>query len=153
MKRLLVILLSVSLALAAAAKRQKTGPGRLTRQAVEQPAPEVLYDTIRPGAVRCSGYDKPNSATRETFFVTNLDSIDIAGVAVEFDYFDAQDRQLHRAAHTVIIDIPAGQTRSVSVPAWDRNHAFHYYLSGAPARRRSAPFKVKSTVSYVLRRR
>lgn len=149
MKRLIFIAVAVLVAFPAVAKRQKTGPARLTRQSVE----EQLYDTIRPGAIRCSGYDKPNAATRETFFVTNLDSVGIAGVALEFEYFDSGDRQLHRAAHTVMADIPAGETRAVSVPSWDRNNAFHYYLSQAPARRRSTPYKVRSKVEYVLRRR
>lgn len=151
MKRLIFILLAVAVALSAGAKRQKTGPTKLARNANAGYA--VTYDTIRPGAVRCSGYDKPNSAVRETFFVTNLDSVDIAGLGLEMEYFDVQDRQLHQASLSIMVNIPAGQTRSVSIPSWDRSHAFHYYLSNPPQRRRSTPYKVKSRVNYVLRSR
>lgn len=152
MKRLIFIAVAVLVSLPAVARRHKTGPAKLTRQ-LDADSAEQLYDTIRPAHIRCSGYDKPNSATRETFFVTNLDSVDIAGVGLEFEYFDTNDRQLHRAAHSVMTEIPAGETRVVSVPSWDRNNSFHYYLSQSPARRRSTPYKVKSRVDYVLRRR
>lgn len=153
MKRTLLIALSALLCLYAGAKRQKSGPTKLVRSEVVAPAPEELFDTVRPGAVRCSGYEKPNQSVRETFFVTNLDSIDIAGIGLEFEYFDIEGRQLHRAIHSLKIDVPAGETRAVSVSSWDRNNAFHYYRSAAPKRRRSSPYKVKSKVLYVLRRR
>lgn len=151
MKRLMFILLATLVVFSAGAKRQKTGPGKLAREQSAEPV--IVYDTIRPGMVRCSGYDKPNSATRETFFITNLDSVDIAGVGLVFEYSDTQGRQLHRVAHTILADIPAGQTRSLSVPSWDRNNAFHYFRSNAPQRRRSTPYQVTSRVDYVLRRR
>lgn len=110
-----------------------------------------VYDTIRPAMVRFSGYEKPNTALRETFLVTNLDSLDLNGIAVELEYLDMESRQLHRAAHTIKVNIPGGETRMVNVPAWDRNHSFHYFRSPAPQRRQSTPYKVRSNALYVLR--
>lgn len=117
----------------------------------KSPPPVELYDTVREASLRFSGYEKPNSALRETFLVTNLDSLDINGLAVEFEYFDMAGRQLHRASHRLIADVPAGETRMLSVPTWDRNHTFHYFRSPAPLRRQSTPYKVKSKALYTLR--
>lgn len=143
MKRfVLVPVLLLTLALPVAAKLP-----RLKKTAV----PVEIYDTVRAPQLRFSGYDKPNAASRETFLVTNLDSLEINGLAVEFVYFDMEGRQLHRASHRLITDIPAGETRMLSVPSWDRNHAFHYFRSPAPKRRSSTPYRVKSDASYVLR--
>lgn len=154
MKKLLTLLLLVLTLLSAAAKKQSVGPSRLKKDAPATDA--IAYDTIVPaeGEIRCSGYDKPNRATRETMFLTNLlsDSIDIDAVNLTLDYFDLNDRQLHSATHTIFVHLPAGQTRSVSVPSWDRNNAFHYHLSPAPQRRPSSPYTVRSRLNFLLRR-
>lgn len=135
------------------AKKQTSGPSRLKKPA----RTEAMFDTIRPaeGQIRCAGYDKPNRATRETFFLTNAmaDSMAIDGVSLTFDYFDMSGRPLHRTTRTVSVHLGAGETLNVGVSSWDRNNAFHYYLSPAPQRRASTPYKVVSTVNYVLRLR
>lgn len=143
MKRLVLLPVLLALALPAAAKLP-----RLKKIATP---PVEIYDTVRQPQLRFSGYDKPNAALRETFLVTNLDSLDIDGLAVELEYFDMEGRQLHRALHRLTINIPAGETRMVNVPTWDRNHAFHYFRSPAPKRKPSTPYRVKSSASYVLR--
>lgn len=153
MIRLTVVIVAGVLALGVSARKQTVGPVRLTRPVVV----EARYDTIVPadGAIKCAGYDKPNRATRETFFITNSmpDSLAVDAVCLTLDYFDSDGRQLHSATHTVSVNIPAGETRNVSVPSWDRNNSFHYYLSPAPARRASTPYSVRSRIAYVLRRR
>lgn len=150
MKRLLLILIALLTLVSLSARRQRTGPSRLI-----PPPAESVYDTIAApeGSLRFSGYDKPNSATRETFFVTNLteDSIPIEGFIVELEYSDMRGRRLHCATHCVMVSLSAGETQMVSVPAWDRNHAFHYYRSPAPVRRPSTPYRVSSrAVSLVV---
>lgn len=150
-RQLFLLIMAAVAAMPLAARRTKSGPGRLHREV----AVEAVYDTIVPaaGLIRCSGYDKPNRATRETFFLTNTDSLDVDAVNLTLDYFDSKGRQLHSATHTVRLTIPAGATRSVSVRSWDRNNAFHYVRSGAPKRRASTPFSVKARVNYILRLR
>jgi len=151
MKNLLLLILVLIIAFGAAAKKQTVGPRRLKKT----PVAEVLYDTIRPteGAIRCSGYDKPNRSTRETFFLTNTSPDTICGINLTFSYFDLKGRQLHSATHTVWILLPAGETRAVAVPSWDRNNAFHYELSPAPKRRASTPYRVSSRINYLLTER
>ncbi len=150
MKRLSSFLIVLLIVAGMSAKRQRTGPARLV--SVEEPA--QAPDTIVPpdSTLIFSGYDKPNSASRETFFVTNQmpDSATVLELNVTLSYFDMQGRMLHRAAHSVKAVIPPGQTRNVSVPAWDRNHAFHYYKSNPPSRRPSTPFRVSSCLNYVI---
>lgn len=146
MKRLLPIILILMLgALPLAARRQRTGPARIVP---EREAAVELPDTIAVDSlsVRLSGYDKPNAATTETFFCTNLlpDSLTLSGVVVTFEYLDMAGRQLHQETHTIRCDIPPGATRRLSVPSWDRNHAFHYFRSPAPLRRQSTRYKVRS---------
>lgn len=153
MNRILPLLICLLAVLPLAARKQSVGPAKLRKTS----APEALYDTIYPteGEIRCAGYDKPNRATRETFFLTNntADSIDADAICITFEYLDLKNRQLHSVTHTVIIDLPHAQTRNVSIPSWDRNNAFHYELSTAPARRASTPYRVRSRVNYLLRRR
>jgi len=150
MKRLSFLFIILLVGAGMSAKRQRTGPARLV--SVEEPA--AIPDTIIPAdsTLIFSGYDKPNSASRETFFVTNQmpDSVTVLELNVTLTYFDMQGRMLHRAAHSVKTVIPPGQTRNVSVPTWDRNRAFHYYKSTPPSRRPSTPFRVSSFLNYVI---
>lgn len=153
MRRLLLLLVLAAVAVAyCPARKVKSGPSRLRRPAA---AVEQLFDTIVPprGLIACSGYDKPNGATRETFFLTNNDSVDAEAVNLTLAYYDMKGRQLHSATHTVRTTIPAGATRNVGVGSWDRNNSFHYFRSPAPKRRASTPYGVKARVNYILRLR
>lgn len=148
MRSLLILLLLC--ALAANARRQVTGPAKVAAP----PAEIEAADTIRTNleGIALSGYDKPNQALREAFFVTNNhpDSIEIAELNITFTYSDMKGRMLHEATRAIKCTIPAGETRRVEVPSWDRNCAFHYYRSQAPKRRASTPYKVASKVNYIL---
>lgn len=151
MKRgVLVLLLMAAVALPdVCARKVRSGPAKLRRNA----APVERYDTVVDVAstLACSGYDKPNGATRETFFITNTDTLCVDAVNLTLDYFDMKGRKLHSATHTVRVELPPGQTRNVSVRSWDINNAFHYFRSQAPKRRASTPFGVKARINYGLR--
>lgn len=148
---LIAIAAIAAIALPAAARRQRTGPARIT---AETAAPESVADTIIPreGEIRLSGYDKPNSASVETFFISNFmpDSVEIDAANITLTYLTLDGRMLHEATHTVSVTVPPGLTRSAHVATWDRNRSFHYYRSQAPSRRQSTPFKVQSRVNYVI---
>lgn len=152
----IIVLLLVSLSLSA--RKQRTGPQQLhpvpaqSERVEPQPVP---FDTVfspSKSEIRFSGYDKPNRATRETFFVTNnlLDSVTIVEIEVTFTYSDMQDRMLHRASQVIKCDIPHGETRKLSVRSWDANNAFHYFRSTPPQRRASSPYKVSSAVKKAI---
>lgn len=113
------------------------------------------FDTItepRRDAVRFSGYEKTNQSNRETFFITNNLGADSTIIAVELTltYLDAEGKQLHERTETIRCILPAGETRAATLPSWDSNHAFHYYLSTPPSRRRSSPFSVRSRLRKII---
>lgn len=116
---------------------------------------EAVMDTIpmpREDAVRFSGYEKENRSTRETFFVTNnlgADSI-LTAIEVTFTYYTMQGKQLHQRTELIHCLIPPGETRALSIPTWDSNHAFHYHLSTPPRQRRSTPYRVTSTTLRLI---
>ncbi len=154
MKRLLPILALLLIALAAGARRQRTGPSQLRPESLPQEE-AIVVDTIAvdSGAIRLSGYDKPNSAAYETFFITNLmpDSLAVGGIIVTLTYLDMSGRQLHERVATVMTDIPPGQTRAARIPTWDLNRAFHYFRSSPPQRRISTRYQVRARVTHILR--
>lgn len=147
--RKLILLIMLLAVIPLSAKKQAVGPSKLKKPA----AAVELYDTIVPasGSIRISGYDKPNRATRETFFITNNSADSIDAVSLTIKYFDTADRQLHVASHVVKVTLPPGETRNVAVPSWDRNNSFHYEKSPVPKRRQSTPYRVKISVNFALK--
>ena len=142
MSRLLFLLMAFMPFCASAALPKLKRPKTVTTEAV--------IDTIalpRPEAVRFSGYEKENRSTRETFFVTNNLGQDstLTAIEVTFTYFTMDGKQLHQRTELIHCLIPPGETRALSIPTWDSNHTFHYYLSTAPRQRRSSPFRVTAT--------
>lgn len=108
----------------------------------------VTGDTITAStaSISLAGYDKPNSATRETFFVTNNlrgDSL-LLWFEVELTYTDMAGRMLHKRVVAKSCSIPSGETRLIEVSSWDRNNNFHYHRSTPPLRRASSPYRVAS---------
>lgn len=104
-------------------------------------------DTVTPDTsmIRLAGFDKTLTATREAFFVTNRMAGTIKELRIRISYHDMRGRQLHEATHTLTTDIPAGATRQLTIPAWDRQHSFYYHRSVRP-RRQATPFDVKCTI-------
>lgn len=153
MKHTLLFFLMLMPLLAMGAERKSAGPGGLKREAAVAETPCVA-DTIaaRPKAIRLSGYQKTNQANVESFFATNqlgADSV-ITAFEVELTYTDPNGRMLHRRTVLVRGLIPPGETRALTIPAWDKQHAFHYSGSPAPKRRRSEPFFVKSKILRII---
>ena len=101
-------------------------------------------DTVAPDTTKImiAGYDKPHTSRRETFFVTNGYDRDIVAIDIKLVYYDMSGRQLHAVQRVVECDIPAGETRQVDIPSWDKQFGFYYYQSPRP-RRQATPFKVK----------
>lgn len=149
-----VVVAVMSVAAPVSARKVRVGPRRIVVERTAGAEAAAPFDTIAcpSGAIRCSGYDKPNRASKETFFVTNLsvDSLAVEGLIITLDYSDMQGRQLHRARRLVKVSLPPGQTRAVSVPTWDVNNAFHYFRTPAPARRQSTPYRVSAAVDSLL---
>ncbi len=99
-----------------------------------------------------SGFEKKAESTKESFFITNNTDRPLIAVDIYIEYLTMDDRQLHKRYLSLTCDIPAGETRNADIKSWDTQKSFYYYKSGAPARRKASPFKIKiTTVSYNLR--
>lgn len=107
----------------------------------------VLTDSV---PVQLSGYEKPLHATRETFFATNTgDSSTVCRIWITATYYDVDWRMLHRRSESVDAHVPAGETRQISIPSWDRQKVF-YYEHSAPVRAAGTPYKITITVDSAL---
>lgn len=157
MKKIILIITVVLTATAALSQRTtrhglKVDPDAVG--AVLEHASKARYDTIAPpeaSMIEVNGYDKPLRSRRETFFVTNNSKRHIGAIAYTITYYDTQHRMLHRAAHNVDIDIPAGQTRQANMRSWDTQHSFYYVHSAVPDRTKKAtPYEVTISVDTLF---
>ena len=99
--------------------------------------------------VRFSGYEKTLRSNRETMFVTNQTRRPIGALFFTITYFDTSGRLLHRASHRPHIAIPAGETRRLDLPSWDKQFTFFYIDSPRP-RVAAIPYSVKITTDTIL---
>ena len=118
-----------------------------TRSADNEP-----FDTIKAydGSIRFSGYEKTLRATKETVLVSNvIEDRDISAIIFTVTYNDKSGRLLHKRRLTVHQDIPAGETRKIDFPTWDRQMTFYY--CGSPRPRVSAiPYNVTIEPDTIL---
>ena len=58
---------------------------------------------------------------------------------------------LHSASHNVGADIPAGETRQMSIPSWDKQFSFYYRRSTTSQRAEQAtPYDVSIKVDTLF---
>lgn len=152
MKKILLVLALAVAALAGAqtTTRQGLKPAKKANTPQKEQATaavRVQVDTIvNPGreTIELSRYDKPLRSRRETFFALNRTEGRVVGLAVTITYFDTAGHQIHAASQSVATDIPAGESRLVSLRSWDTQQSFYYTGSGAPARAtRATPYTVQ----------
>lgn len=91
-----------------------------------------------------SGYDKPATATKEAFLVTNKTDVRLLEITVSVTYKDMKDRMLHKRSSTVKCNIPPGETRKLEFPTWDSQMSYYYFRSAEP-KRTATPYKVEIT--------
>lgn len=152
-----IALLAASLLLTALpASADKTLRGRLK---VDRGALQALtdstarltqrFDTLRsvtPSAVRLSGYDKPLTSRTESIFVTNRLGGEITEIEIRLTYSDMSGRMLHETVRSVRTIIPAGETRRVEFPSWDRQQSFYYHRGRKPRTAGVSPYDVRCEV-------
>lgn len=150
--RVLILLFCVACVMTSVGRTPFTKPvkkGRASHaQVVEQ------FDTLwAPPAdsVAASGFEKTLRSTRESVYITNRTASPIEGLSLEISYFDISGRMLHKADQEISADIPAGETRLIDFPSFDRQGLYYYHLSPLPARaRRATPFKASVSIRYIL---
>lgn len=142
-------LLSVVIS-ATAQRRNSLSPRLHALPAASAAAPEGA-DTLACGRgdLVFSGYDKPLRASRETLFITNHMSADVSRAVFHIEYFDLQGRQIHRRRCSVAVDLPAGETRCVHLPAWDRQGTYYFRGSRRP-KVSGVPYTVAVTPDSVV---
>lgn len=158
MKRTASVLLAAlavcSLISAQRTTRKGLRPSSAAAAVTEARADSAAYDTIaapEPHTVDINGYDKPLRSRYETFFVSNNTSASVAALSFTISYYNTAGELLHRAPRRVSVDIPAGETRQVSLRSWDKQFAFYYTRSTVPARTGTAtPYEIAMTVDTVF---
>lgn len=98
-----------------------------------------------------TGFDKNQNNSKESFFIINNTDRELAAVSLYIDYRTPDGRQLTRRFLRIACSIPAGQTRSISIPTWDTQRSFYYYQSRKSGKGGN-PFDITFTpISYLLR--
>lgn len=146
MKRAVAIILAALVALGVWSWN-RPAPGKPSRvqkkPKVEQTAVAQLDTVVKPDSVRISGFEKQLRATRETMFVTNRTQRPLEWLEIEVSYLDMKGRMLHKATHSLTVDIPPGESRLIDIPTFDRQNLFYYHRTGVSRRALQAtPFKV-----------
>lgn len=160
MKRLPLILALLCLGTALTAGGRNTRTTRSGLHRIPDPSPADTAEAVatvesaeivRPDSTRLKirGYDKPLRSRRESFFVVNTDTCGFDTLYLTLTYYDNAGRMLHRRSVAVGADVPAGETRNVGIPSWDRQYAFYYYLSPRPTRAAATPYRVTVSVDSV----
>lgn len=129
---------------------QKTTRAKLKTEA---DTPVAIADTLLldSGMVVISGYEKELRSTVESFFITNKGPKDLNNITLTITYMDMAGRKLHERTEDISVPLPAGDTRMVRIPSWDRQKVWYYYLSNRPRTRSQAtPFRVALTPRHSL---
>ncbi len=148
---IIVLIAILSVAVSATAQRRNSLSPRLHALAAASAAAPEGADTLAcaRGDLVFSGYDKPLRASRETLFITNHMSADVVRAVFHIEYFDLQGRQIHRRRCSVAVDLPAGETRCVDLPAWDRQGTYYFRGSRRP-KVSGVPYTVAVTPDSVV---
>lgn len=109
---------------------------------------DSLSISFEADSIKFSGYDKPVTASKESFHIINTSEITIKKVGIRITYFDLKNRMLHLREETVDCYVPAGETRLTAISSWDLQHTFFYYLGPEP-RRVATPYKVVIELLWV----
>lgn len=153
LKTLLTLLIAAVIPCSAGAQRVNSITRNLKpiKKYISAPAP-APFDTVRAdtATVGLSGYEKTLRATKETVFVSNLsDNREIVGIIFTVTYLDNSGRILHRRRVEAHPEIPAGETRRLDFPTWDRQMTFYYKGSPRP-RVSSIPYDVTIVADTLL---
>lgn len=73
-----------------------------------------------------SGFDKPQSSARETFFITNHTDRTMSGLTLYIEYLMPDGRQLHKRFVKLVCNIPPGETRQAEIESWDKQKSFYF---------------------------
>lgn len=100
--------------------------------------------------VKYSRFDKPASSAYETFQVTNTTDRTLKAVGLFLEYRTLDGAQLHKRYVRLDCNVPAGESRMLSVRSFDKQKSYYFKGSSKP-RKRATPFDVIfDPVAYYL---
>lgn len=102
----------------------------------------LLCDTLFRRIV-VTGYDKPATSLKESFFVTNNTGRKIVAVKFSIRYLTIDGRELDNVVREVKKSISPGQTSRIDLQAWDTQRSFHYCKSRSSQKRATMPYDVR----------
>lgn len=129
-------------------KNLKTYPKALAK---EKNLPDTLH-LPATDSIFLSGYEKAQSSTKETFFVTNNSSCDIEKIHVTLTYTDIRGSILHKRDIDLELDLSAGETRHVSQKFWDPHKLWYYVGTQSKPNAYSTPFDVSYKIAYAIKK-
>lgn len=109
---------------------------------------EDTESLISTDLIKIAGYDKPLTSTKETFHVINNTISEIKKIGLRITYLDMKDRMFHSREISVDAEIPAGETRLITIPSWDIQKSFFYYKGPEP-KKTAAPYKVSMEIMWI----
>lgn len=121
-----------------------------TKQAARIEKLDSLQLAATSPLISFSGYDKAASVNKESFLITNDSDIPIARLLLDIIYTDLDGRMINRRQEPIDAVIPQGETRAVSIKAFDPQRTL-YYKRSTPPRKGGAPFDVKITIIDLYR--
>lgn len=144
MIRHLIITLALLMLAASAVQARKVNSRRGSMATQSSRHVSQPLDTVAAAdsLVSFSGYDKPLRTTRETLFITNTISRRLLRVAFTIAYYDLPGRLIHKQSHNVAADVPAGESRRLTFPSWDRQQSFYYHRSRKPKVSGATPYGI-----------
>ncbi|MCM1378057.1 MAG: hypothetical protein NC097_07000 [Clostridium sp.] len=132
-------------------KTDRKASARKNHNLIELTASEsdtLLRDTIFNKIV-ITGYDKPATSSKESFFLTNNSGRKIASIEIEIIYQTMDGRRLDRVVREIKKTIPQGETTKIDLQAWDTQRSFHYHKSAASRQRATMPYDVIITPTKI----
>lgn len=156
MRRLIYIILMLAVVTVAVGRKVKV-PSAQTRQV--PPAVRVATFTVDSASnedgitlndVTFSRFDKPYDSTHESFLCLNSSNRRLVGMSVRIDYMLTDGTRIHSRTVKLDCDIPAGETRLVTTPSFDRQQSYRYVGSRVPPRRGATPFDVRMTAVRLI---
>lgn len=97
-----------------------------------------------------AGFDKNASSLKETFYVSNDSQLSIRALDITIIYRDMSGRMLHKRSENIKLSLPAGETRMVTISAFDRQQNLYYHKS-RPPRKGGMPFRVEIFLEALYR--
>lgn len=147
----LLLLISISAeGQSRSANKSAKQKNRISLEMLDRQAPMNVVSENTDSLIELSGFDKPLNSNYETFFLRNNGSANLLRLWITLDYTSVDNTPLHSRKETVRTDIPADNSRQISIRTFDRQHSFYYYRSRIPRTEQGvAPFKVRITIDSI----